>query len=425
MKIAMMVHGFVPIPRPADMIYAPIDLALGAAQGLTARGHQVTFFCPNGSDSTTGNPAVHIETLNMRPLVHNQEEFMDFRNDIEKINHYVPALWDKYFAMEMLHRAERGDYDLLWFHHAENALDVAADYPTVPIIYTLHDPIYPWYREVLELYQMPNQHYISVSNNQRRDAPDLPYIATVYNGVDLNNWPVSTEPEDYLLFAGRIMPEKGVKEAIQIAKQTNHRLLIVGPVHPGASQSYFEQYVKPQLDDRILHLGFVERSKMWRYYQKAKALLTPIQWEEPFGLTTIEAMACGTPVISLDRGAAPEIIVEGKTGFVTKSITEMIDAVGRIDHLNRLDCREYVKAHFSTANMVDGYEAAFRKVLRQRPASHKIARDLARLRAKMRDLPQVLKNNLPLQTETPSARTKIAPRQKQTAPKAPRPARDK
>jgi glycosyltransferase involved in cell wall biosynthesis len=394
----MMVRGYIPVPRPEDMVYAPIDLALSVAEGLTARGHQVTFFCPNGSVGSAGSTTVQIETLNLRALVHNQAEFKEFRADTEQLTHYVPEMWDKYFTMEMLRRAQRGQYDLLWFHHAENALDVASEFPTVPIVYTVHDPIYPWYREMFELYESPNQHFISISKNQRRDAPDFPYLATVHNGIDPGHWPISTDPEDYLLYAGRIVPEKGVKEAIQVAKKTNHRLLIVGPVHPGASQDYYDQYIRPQLDDQILHLGFVERGQMWRYYQKAKAVLTPVQWEEPFGLTTIEAMACGTPVISLNRGAAPEIIVDGKTGFVVDSIAEMIKAVGKIGRINRNDCREHVKAKFSSSNMVDGYEAAFRKVLRTQPVSKKIARDLTKFGAKMRDLPNLLKNNV----QTPS-----------------------
>ena len=385
MRIAMMVRAYLPVPRPSDMIYAPIDLASAIAEGLSSRGHEVTLFAPNGSHINQG---VHIESLHLRPLAHNLSGFRDMLGNTEHLTHYFPALWDKRFALEMFRRAARGQYDLLHFHHPEVALDLAKLHPSVPIAYTMHDPIYPWYRELFELYDTPNQHFVSISNNQRRDAPDLRYAATVYNGIDPQHWPFSATPEDFLLCAGRVTPEKGMKEAIQIAKQTNHRLLIIGPTSPGASQDYFDQYIKPQLDDQILYLGFVERNQMWRYYQKAKALLTPVQWEEPFGLTAIEAMACGTPVISLKRGAAPEIVQHGKTGFIVKSISEMIAAVGKVDKLCRAGCRDSVKEKFSTTTMTDGYEAAFQKIIRRQPSAQKIARDLRLLREKVLHLPR-------------------------------------
>ncbi|HSX08227.1 MAG TPA: glycosyltransferase family 4 protein [Candidatus Saccharimonadales bacterium] len=362
MKIAMMVRGYLPAPRPVDMIYAPIDLAVALSEGLTKRGHTVDFFGPLG----TKLEHVNVVTMHLRALATNQDEFRELlSNADERMSHYVPALWDRYLSDEMFKRARRGDYDLLHFHHPEVALACARLATEVPVVYTLHDPIYSWYKELFEMYQTPNQHYISISKNQRRDAPDLPYAGTVYNGIDLQYFPYANAPEDYLLIAGRIVPEKGIKEAIQVAKHTGNRLLIIGPVFPGTSQGYFEQYIKPQLSDQILYLGFVEQSQMWRYYQKAKAFLTPVQWEEPFGLTTIEAAACGTPTISLRRGAAPEIIEHGKTGYIVDSIAEMADAVNKIVDIKRADCRDRIIAKFSIDIMVDAYEKAFEKILRQ------------------------------------------------------------
>lgn len=367
MKIAMMVRGYIPAPRPVDMIYAPIDLAIALSDGLVRRGHHVDFFGPLGTTLELAN----VRTRNLRPLIHNQKEFLELLGDMDKMAHAVPHLWDGYLARDMMQRAKRGEYDLLHFHHPETMLEGGAMYASVPIVYTLHDPLDPVLRELFELYQSPNQRYISISKNQRRDAPDLPYVANVYNGVDLQRWPFGDEPEDYLLAAGRIVPEKGFKEAIQVAKQTSHRLLIIGPVYPGRSQEYFDQYIKPQLSDQILYLGFVEQDQLWRYYQKAKAFLTPIQWEEPFGLTTIEAMACGAPVISLKRGAAPELIKDGKTGYVVQSVAEMAAAVGKIDKISRSACRDHVEAHFSIDAMVAHYEAAYEATLRKRSPTRK------------------------------------------------------
>lgn len=358
MNIAMMVRGYIPVPRPADMVYAPIDLAIEIGKGLAERGHSVTFFAPLGSELD-----VPVETLHLRPLARSQKEFHNLHSNTDLMLHSAPALWDRYMINEMIARAEAGEYDILHFHHFEVAAQTAAHHPGVPFVYTLHDPISPQYREMFEMYASPNQHCISISNNQRRDAPDLPYAATAYDGVDTDLFPFSDEePGDYLLCAGRIVPEKGIKEAIQVAEATGERLLIIGPVYAD-HQDYFDQHIKPHLNDRILHLGFIDHDQMWRYFQKAKAFLTPVQWEEPFGLMTIEALACGTPVISLRRGAAPEIIVDGKTGFVVDSIAEMIAAVGKLANIDRRACRAHVEANFSLKNMVDAYEKVFGQIV--------------------------------------------------------------
>jgi len=360
LNIAMMVRAYMPVPRPSDIIYAPIDLEIEIAKGLAERGHNVTIYAPLGSEINI--PNVTVETLNLRPLVESQDEFNDLLDNTEFLSHDVHGLWDRKFVNDMYARAEKGEFDILHFHHPEAALSGAVQHKSIPTVYTLHDPIYDWYKEVFELFASPNQQFISISNNQRRDAPDLPYAATVYNGTDVKLFNYSDEAEDFLLFAGRIAPEKGVKEAIQVAKKAKKRLLIIGPVNHG-SQGYFDQYIKPELDDQILYLGRMDQNQLPKYYQKAIAVLTPIQWEEPFGLTTIEAMACGAPVISLRRGAAPEIIKHGKTGYIVDSLAEMVECVGRISEINRHDCRDHVRKNFSLERMIDGYEAAYMNVL--------------------------------------------------------------
>lgn len=360
MKIAMMVRAYIPMPRPSDMIYAPIDLAVAIAKGLGKRGHQITLFSPIGTEVYGEN--ITVETLNMRAFATNQDEFSKFLANADGLVHDVHGLWDRYMVNEMYRRAKKGQYDILHFHHPETALSTAAEYAKVPTVYTLHDPIAAMHRELYELYASPNQKFISISNNQRQDAPDLPYLQTVYNGTHLDLFTFSDEPEDYLLFTGRITPEKGVKEAIKVAKDSNHRLLIIGPVHPNA-QGYFDQYIKPELNDRILYLGRMDQDQLPKYYQKAKAVLTPVQWEEPFGLTTIEAMACGAPVISLRRGAAPEIIIDGKTGYVVESLAEMVEAVAKVERIKRADCRNHIAKKFDVETMVNAYEQAFMEML--------------------------------------------------------------
>lgn len=385
MKIAMMVRGYVPTPRPLDMLNAPFDLAVEIAKGFAERGHQVTYFGPQG----TNIPGVEVETLDLRPLVHNQKEFGDLVHDTEKLMHYVPELWDRRFAMQMFERAQKGEFDILHFHHPEVGLGLAPVYPDVPVAYTLHDPIYPWYRELFDLYKSSNQHFLSISDNQRRAAPDLSFRATVYNGVNPAKFAYSAEHEDYLLFAGRITPEKGVKEAVDIAKQTNRRLFIIGPISE-INQEYFNQYVKPELNDKILYLGFMEQEQLVKYYQKAAVMLMPIQWEEPFGLTMIEAMACGTPVVALRRGSIPEVMVDGKTGYICDHVQDMVDAVNRIGDIDRHDCRRHVEQHFAIKNMVDGYERAFKAIIKHEvaalPPVKKVSKQLRRLPSQLRKL---------------------------------------
>lgn len=341
------------MPRPIDMIYAPIDLTVAIAKGLGKRGHQVTLFAPIGTVVYGEN--VTVETLNMRALVNGHDDFTKLMADPDILLHDIPGLWDRMMSNAMYEQAAAGEFDVLLFHHPEVALSSARRFSKVPTVYVLHDPIYSYYKEVFELYATPNQKYISISNNQRRDAPDLPYLATIYNGTDTELFTYSDAYEDYLLYAGRITPEKGVKEAIQVARESQHRLLIIGPVAE-KNKGYFDQYIRPELDDKILYLGRIDQDRLPKYYQKAKALLTPVQWEEPFGLTTIEAMACGTPVITLNRGAAPEIVEDGKTGFVVSSVKEMIEAVSRVESIDRAACRKHVETKFGIKRMIDEYE---------------------------------------------------------------------
>jgi glycosyltransferase involved in cell wall biosynthesis len=409
MKIAMMVHGYLPVPRPTDMIYAPIDLAVALAEGLAKRGHDIDFYAPLNSELKLAK----IKSLNMRALVNNNQEFQELLHDPAKMSHYVPELWDRYFVNEMFAKSLQGDYDLLHFHHPEAALPSAQINADIPTVYTHHDPIYPWYKELYELYQTPNQHFVSISNNQRRDAPDLQYAATIYNGVDVKKFPFSAEPEDYLLFAGRIVPEKGVKEAVKLAQETNNRLLIIGPVYPD-QQGYFDQYIKPHLNDKILYLGYIEQAQLVRYYQKAKAFLMPIQWEEPFGLTMIESMACGTPVLALNRGAVAEIVEDGVTGFVLDCLSDMAAAIEKISTIDRAACRNHVKKHFSIEKMVNNYEAAFLQLIDSRPK--RLTKSYVKTRLR-RALPAAAQKSLKPSVKTLSASAKQLNLTLQTKPK--------
>src|SRR3989344_2619551 len=256
----------------------------------------------------------------------------------------------------MLKKAEKGEYDILHIHPADRALPLSLSHENIKIVYTLHDPIYPWRAEIFKMFQSSNQYYVSISDSQRKPARNLNYLSTIYNGIQLEEFPFSEEYDDYLLFVGRLHPEKGVAEAVEAAKLADEKLLIVGPPVTGA---YWDTRIKPYLGDKIKYIGHVDYKDLDQYYRRAKALLVPIQWEEPFGLVMIEAMACGAPGIAFRRGSVPEVIKDGKTGFIVDTIDEMAEAIKKINIIKRSDCRRHVEENFSSEKMIARYEEEF------------------------------------------------------------------
>jgi len=147
-------------------------------------------------------------------------------------------------------------------------------------------------------------------------------------------------------------------------------LFLVGQVLPNY-QWYFDEYIKPHLSDRILYLGLIDQEQLKRYYQKAAALLMPIRWEEPFGLTMAEAMACGTPVIAFRRGSVPEVVVDGKTGFIVENTADMTETIENIGKIKRRDCRQHVENHFTLSHMVNQYESVLSSIVYSTPPKTK------------------------------------------------------
>ena len=360
MKIAMMVRAYLETPPPGNVAYSPAIIAQTLAEGLQQRGHTVTFFGPEGTKVDVDA----CETYGIKSIAKDQAELDEFVGTSELFGDYRPALYDAYAAKKILERAAKGEFDCVVFHHFESAMPIAGMFPKVPVIYILHDFIDPERREVIEMHSTPNQHFVSISDSQRRDAPDINYAATVYNGIDTDLFTTDGEPEDYLMISGRVTPDKGVKEAVQIALQTDRKLLISGSVSK-ADHWYFDEHVKPFLSNKILFLGMLEREQLVKYYQNAGGLLMPIQWQEPFGLAMVEAGACGTPVIAFNRGSIPEVVKDGKTGFIVNNSAEMILAIEKLPKIKRQDCRDHVVKNFSIAKMIDGYEEVIKQVLQE------------------------------------------------------------
>lgn len=366
MNIATEVKGYLTAPPPPDTIYAPYDLALDVSDGLVDNGHNVDFYAPEGSDTRKAT----LVTLGQQALAGSYAEYVGRERgilfDARFHSDNVLALHDQRYSAEMFRRAKQGEYDVLHFHHPEVALPYVGIYPDVPVVYTMHDPIDALQRSTLETYRTPNQWLVSLSDFQRQSAPGLPYIATVYNGIDTHmfDYQPSVTRSDRLLFAGRIVPEKGVKEAVQVALESGHELDIIGPVFSD-TQAYFDEHIAPHLGEQIQYLGHVKRRDLPHHFRQAKAFLAPVRWDEPFGLTLTEAMASGTPVIALRRGSIPEVVAHEKTGFVVDSLEQMVQAVREVGHISPTACRERVLQKFSIKAMVAGYEAVYKEAMRR------------------------------------------------------------
>ena len=358
MKIAMMVRGFIETPVPSEMAYSPAGVAKNVAEGLQKRGHDVTFFGPDGTSLSVSQ----VETCNVRPIARTTAELDDLVSVTDLFSDYRFSLFDTVMARDMLERAKKKEFDVVIFNHYESVLPLAKLFPTVPIVYILHDYMGDARRQVIEMHTSPNQYFVSISDSQRRDAPDFKYAATIYNGIDTDSFSFEPEAEDYLMFSGRITQDKGVKEAVQVAIQSKKRLLIAGNLSK-SDFWYFDEHIKPYLDDKILYLGMLDKEQLINYYKKATALLAPIQWQEPFGLTLAEANACGTPVIAFNRGAVPEVIANNKTGYIVDNSAEMIMAVENIGAIKRKDCRDHVVNNFTLDIMTKKYEKTLEMII--------------------------------------------------------------
>jgi glycosyltransferase involved in cell wall biosynthesis len=226
-----------------------------------------------------------------------------------------------------------------------------------PVITTIHGFSSP---RIIPVYKKYNDrgYYVSISNADR--SPELNYLATVYNGLDTRHFEFNNQPDDYLLYFGRIHHDKGAAEAIEIAKKSKRKLLIAGLIQ---DEGYFKEKIEPQLNDQIQYLGNAGPDRRNELLGNAYALLHPINFAEPFGMSVAEAMLCGTPVIAFNKGSMPELIKEGETGFLVNTIDEAVDAVEKIKHLNREDCYTWASSQFSCDKMAADYLNLYKQIL--------------------------------------------------------------
>jgi glycosyltransferase involved in cell wall biosynthesis len=323
--------------RTPPLKYGPWEqVASNIAEGLIEKGFEVTLFA-------TGNSITRGELSSVCEHSCAEDPSID------------PKVAE---CLHVSHLMEQADY----FDIIHNNLDfLPLTYSRLiktPMVTTIHGFSS---RRIIPVYKKYNitTHYVSISNSDRN--PELTYAATIYNGINIDEFIFNREPEDYLLFFGRIHPEKGTYEAIKIAKKSNRKLIISGLIQ---DQEYFTQKIQPYINnDDILYVGNSGPTERLKLLSQACALLHPISFPEPFGLSVVEAMACGTPVIAFNLGSMPELIVHEKTGFLVSNIEEAIEAVGNVSSINRSKCTEWVSSMFSRQKMVEGYMKVYKKIL--------------------------------------------------------------
>ncbi len=235
-----------------------------------------------------------------------------------------------------------------------------------PVLHTVHGPLdVPEPQEVYGRIARvaPEVGLISISENQRLPMPDLPWAATIPNAIDLSIYPCKPHPGEYLLFLGRMSPDKGAHRAIAVAMELGIPLKIAGKRREVKERQYFAEFIEPHIGHGVEYMGEVTHGKKVELLQDARATLFPIEWEEPFGLVMIESMACGTPVIATRHGAVPEVIEDGLSGIIVDHYKHMVGALEAADALDPIECRRYVEERFAPERMVDDYVSAYREAI--------------------------------------------------------------
>jgi len=342
MKIAQISSVYISIPPKS---YGGTEwIVYHLCQRLTRRGHQVELFA-------SGDSKVDCPLHSVLPIASQDDPQSTFylEKELETRNTYN------------LYR-QAGRFDLIHAHWPTLA-PYFSDFTETPTLITyayIEKGLHEYYRR-----QFPRCVPVCVSRAQARMLGDES-LPVIYNGIDLDEVPFNDKPEDFVIIVGRMTPDKGIGEAIRIAKKARVRLLIVGHVtsHLPWSQEYFLRQVKPHIDgDRIRYMERLPHAKLMEMMGRAKAFLFPLQWDEPFGMVVVEAMAAGTPVLAYQRGSMPELIRDGTTGCLLQDEDEMVETIGLIEKIDRRRCRKWVQEKFSVEQMVDGYERLYRKVL--------------------------------------------------------------
>lgn len=338
MKIAMLspIHWRTPPRR-----YGSWELVVSnLTEELVRRRHDVTLFA-------TGDSITRARLVSVCPKPIMEKHYEDTRT-YEYLHSVLPF--------------ERADeFDIIHNHYNAYPL-VFSKFIKTPVVTTIHGFSS---REILKIYRKySNTYYISISNADRKNAPDLNYAATVYHGVDTEKYTLG-KGGDYLVYVGRISWQKGIHVSCEVAKRCGVPLLLGGFL-PSEEKNYFNKQVKPYLSKRIQYVGEVSEKQKIKLLQNALAFVQfndPKYFGEGFGLPLVEAQACGTPVVARKHCPIPEVVSQKRTGFVVRTLDEAVRALKNIHTLNRKDCRAFVLENFTLEKMAEGYIQAYEKIL--------------------------------------------------------------
>jgi glycosyltransferase involved in cell wall biosynthesis len=336
MRIAHLAPPWIPIPPPT---YGGTELIVDLlVRGLLRRGLEVLVFC--SGDSTLAAPKAGPFPQSFWP----PDKFSE--------NLHLACAWGflQHNPVALIHS------------HLENAAGFwQATGISQPLVITLHTPVTPIKRDYL--LHFPQVHLVAVSEFQRRRLEGHPRLHLSPHGLEVAAYPPSGPKEDYLLFLGRIYPEKGLHTAIAAALAAGIRLVVAGPVFL-PDQPYFETKIAPHIDNRrIIYVGPADFARKLDLLSRALALLLPLEVDEAFGLVMLEAMACGTPVVAYGRGAAPEVVLHGETGFIAHTFAELLEGIQAVMNMDSHACRQHVARNFSLEGMVEAYLSLYRAVL--------------------------------------------------------------
>lgn len=360
MRIGIVAPPWITVP---PTIYGGTEVVVdNLARGLSARGHEVRLFTVGESTCPVPKAACFNDVVTPMGLM------------LPEAVH-VLAAYQELRDVDIIH-----DHTLLG-----PLLALGRVRAGTPVVITNHGAVTPMTSPVL---REATRHaaLVAISRDQQKSAPHLPVTAVIHHGIDLEQYSFGPGGGGYLLFMGRMSPDKGPHRAIRVARATGYRIVVISKMWEDGEHEYYESVVRPLLGpdvDLILNSTPAERIKL---LQHAEAVLNPITWREPFGLVMAEAMACGTPVLGYPSGAAPEIIEHGRSGFLETSEEGLIEAVGRLGELDRRECREVAERRFSMDRMVRDHERLYRSLLRTGRSTVLAPRPTVRRPAGSRDL---------------------------------------
>jgi glycosyltransferase involved in cell wall biosynthesis len=342
MRIAQIAPPWYPVPPPG---YGGIERVVALlADGLAERGHEVTLYASGGSDT--------------------KAELVSPMSDPPDPATVGNAWFDTYHALASYLHLREGDFDVVHDHSGVAGPALGAMLRgAAPVVHTLHGP---WTHQTRLYYSLLQHHVhvVAISEAQKSGYPDLAYAGVVHNGIPLADYPFQPDKHDFLVYIGRATPDKGPALAIEVARRVGLPLAMVVKRNEPSERTYWDEKVAPFLSQDVEVFEGISQQEKADLLGRAKAMVFPLQWPEPFGLVMVEAMACGTPVVACPAGAATELIEDGVTGYLRNSIEELVMAVVEIDRCSPIDCRQRVETHFSADAMVRGYEELFQRFRR-------------------------------------------------------------